>query len=118
MALCASFLVLRVVLFATKRIVNCGCHGRFYQEKIDGASIVVSAVLFLLAGANLWAAWSGVSVAMSWRLPALLAYGGVFLLIVSRMLRRRRIPHQHPRAPSLPMEAALQGRRLEPGYGE
>lgn len=90
-----GFLVLRIVLLTTKRVVDCGCHGRFYHEVVDGASIVVSIVLLLLAAFNLSAVWGGASVDAILRLPSVLGYAGVLAWILRGMLKRHRIHGRH-----------------------
>lgn len=91
LVLFASFLVVEVVLVVTKRATDCGCYGVAYPQKVDRASIMVSAVFVTLAAFHLWAVTGVAPVSADWRLPGIAIFGAAVCWALWRMASRRRL---------------------------
>lgn len=89
LVLFSVFLVVRVVLLATRRVTDCGCHGGFLSERLDAARVLTSLLLVMLACVQVYASWnSGDAIRMAWRSPFILGYGVVALWLARRILIR------------------------------
>lgn len=90
LALFIVFLGLKIFLLATGRVEDCGCYGSAKPEEVDGASIVVSALLVLFAAGHLWLITRGASVGWLWRLPVGILFTGTICFLAARTIIRRR----------------------------
>lgn len=96
-ALFSGFLGFKIFLLATGRTKDCGCYGSAKPEKVDGVSIVVSLILVLLAVLHLVLVIHASSVALQWRLVAVVIFVAVCgFLLASFFTRRLQAPVSFP----------------------
>lgn len=80
----AGFLSMKVYLFVTKRVEDCGCYGDANPKQIDTASICVSVVLVLLAIVHLWLVMVEPTVNLMWRVTS-----SILLFMISGFIMGR-----------------------------
>lgn len=64
----AGFLVVQILLLATRHGSDCGCYGPASSHRIEGASIATASLLLMLAGIHLWLVIETTAIAWHWRL--------------------------------------------------
>lgn len=84
------FLGVETTLVVTRRATECACYGVAYRQKVDGASLVVSAILVTLAAFYGWSLATFGSVGLIWRWPGIGLMTVAGLWLVAKMLARRR----------------------------
>ncbi|MGH2460162.1 MAG: MauE/DoxX family redox-associated membrane protein, partial [Chloroflexota bacterium] len=98
--LLSIFLAVRIVLLATKRVTDCGCHGGLLAERLDGASIITSFILVTLACVQVYAIWrGGDAIPVVWRAPFIVGYGTAAAWLLYRMSGRSRASRSQLLAP-------------------
>lgn len=76
LGLFAVFGTVELILVLTNRATECGCFGVAYPQRVDRASVAVSAILVLAAGVNLWIVEHSAPVNWHWHA------GGTALFVV------------------------------------
>lgn len=73
----AGFLVIQMLLLATKRGGDCGCYGTASPHRVEGASVGTGALLACLAGVHLWLVDRATAVGWPCRLVAGVCFAGM-----------------------------------------
>ncbi len=79
-----------MILVVTKRATECVCYGVAYPQKVDWASVVVSSLIIIIAGAHLWIVLHIPPVRWEWRFGALFLFAAFIGWLTLRMCVRRR----------------------------
>jgi hypothetical protein len=105
LVLCCSFLLTESIVLWTKRDSECGCYGAAHPQQVDGASVVTSFTILVLAVLHLMAVAQGEPIAWGWRLGLGGLFGGALCWLAWRtFLRWRRRSQSGPARfePSMP----------------
>lgn len=80
-----GFLILKIILAATRKTTDCGCFGTAQYQMKNGANIVVSSILAALAAFYVWATIQTVILGGGGRLAGMVIFGGAaFWLLLKR----------------------------------
>jgi hypothetical protein len=90
LALFVSFLAVKILLVSRGRATDCGCYGSAHFQKVDGASISVSAIFVLLATFHLWAVRQHQLAWVDWRLSGVAIFSTAACWAHWSTVRRRR----------------------------
>ena len=101
LALFSAFLIVEVILVVTRRATDCGCYGVAYRQKVDGASILVSTILILLASVHLWLTTWVAPISQPWRILALIVLGGAGCWLLWRVKQKQYAQRKQYRSQSV-----------------
>ncbi len=73
----ASFLVIQILLLATKHGGDCGCYGAASPHRVERASVGTAALLACLASVHLWLVDRATAVGWPCRLVAGICFAGI-----------------------------------------
>jgi len=90
LALFTSFLLMKGLLLASRRPVDCGCYGGKRVQVLDGADVATAALLTGLAVVHLCTALPGEPTPNAWRLAAAMLFSGTACWFAWRIVARRR----------------------------
>lgn len=91
LVLFTSFLIIQIFLFKRGQTESCGCYGTALRHRVDGATLVTSAMIIGLAVLHLISSREAVSGYWALRLSAASALCGIGGWLMWRTIRRHRV---------------------------